>query len=476
MKKEYFFFAAIALFVLSCGNDRSVVTDLFPVRVNKEYGYIDRAGKTVIPNKFSKAGCFSDGLAVVASTDSVRLWGYIDKSGNYIIAPAYAAATTFSEGIAFVVAANGAPAAIDRKGVVQFTLDDAAGVENFSEGLAAYSVLSPAGEQWGFVDKKGKTIITPRFRGTGYFSGGLCGVMDEKGLWGYINKRGEVIIGSRYNNVYPFARKRAKVSADGKWGIIDNKGNEIISTQYADIDIDRKQYLVKEGDKWGWVDHEGKTVIPAQFSNAFPFNGSRYAAVKLADKWGYIDEVGKYVIQPRYDFAFGFDGDMALVEEGKKYGFIDKEGNYAVTPAFDNISLDYFIKFFAKTSAFYSLKTNKNLPSTTAWKWLTSFYHLDYDEAKMLSTPDTKNILEQFSTLDSIISDSSKQKMAGVIIGIKEAKENGDRAIVTYTLSDNPGKEELLFLVKNDNKWLVQFTKNDKDSAVIAGNNKKNKN
>jgi hypothetical protein len=470
MNNRIYLLAAFLLVLASCRDDRQGVSEFFPVRVGEggqgKYGFIDRAGKTVIPNQFSKEGCFSEGLALVATMDAVPKWGFIDRKGHYTIDPVYTDATAFSDGIAFVTVENGGPTAIDKKGVVQFTLDDAVAAENFSEGLAAYSILGPDGELWGFTDKKGATLIPPSFRDVGYFSDGLCGVMNAQGKWGYVNKKGDVAIAYRYDNVFPFEDKKARVNYSGKWGVIDEQGNSIVIPQYEHIDIDGRNFLIKRGGKWGWINKDGKEIIPVAFDDAFPFRDNAYAAVKQGGKWGYIDQSGEWSIKPRFDFAFGVDGDLAAVAENKKYGFIEMDGSYVIKPVYSNISTDYFIRYFANTSAFYSIRTNKGLPANVAWKWLSHFYHLEYKDALRLSTPETKALLTQFVGLIGGIADSTRQRMAGLIIGVKDARENGDRAIVTYTLSDNPGKDELLFLVKQDGQWRVQFSKNDKQDTA----------
>ena len=105
---------------------------------------------------------------------------------------------------------------------------------------------------------------------------------------------------------------------------------------------------------------------------------------------------------------------------------------------------------------------NKNSPKDVANTWLTSFYHMDYDAAKKVSTDDTKNLLSQLQQLSSMISDSSKKEMKKITITIKDVKEEGDKATVSYMRSDNAtGKEEIIKLVKQNNQWLVQFSKSD---------------
>jgi hypothetical protein len=66
-------------------------------------------------------------------------------------------------------------------------------------------------------------------------------------------------------------------------------------------------------------------------------------------------------------------------------------------------------------------------------------------------------LIEKFANMSDMISDSSRMRMMGLMIGIKDCRQNGDRAIVTYTMSDNRGKDQLLFLVRRNNKWLVEF-------------------
>ncbi len=460
MKKSCLFLLLVLL-VASCDMGNSGGNKLLPVKEGQHYGYIDRTGKTVIPFRYSRAGCYSGGLAVVANSENSPGWGYIDNSGKTVIKQVYCGATTFSEGLAFVVPYGGSPQAIDKNGIVKFSLPDAQGAENFSEGLAAFSVLGAEGEVWGFVDKNGKTRISPQFRSVSYFSSGLCGVMNRNGEWGYINKDAKMAIDYQYDNVRPFDKEKAKVATNGKWAVIDKQGRFILNPRYDDLDIDGEKYLVKHDNKWGWIGGNIGVLIPVLFNDAYPFNNNRFAPVKSGDKWGYINEGGKFIIAPQYDFAFGFDNGLAVVEVGGKYGFIDEGGKYVINPRYDKVPVDYFIRYFAPTTAFYSVKTDVNQPGSIAYKWLSGFYRMDYDEARKYATEDTRALLDQFASISDMISDSTRQQMSGVVIGIRKYRESGNRAIVTYTLSDAKGKEQMLFLVKVGDKWRVQFSKND---------------
>ena len=56
---------------------------LAAVRIKGKYGYIDKTGKMVIPPQFEHAGPFSEGLALINSNGNQC--GYIDKSGKLVI-------------------------------------------------------------------------------------------------------------------------------------------------------------------------------------------------------------------------------------------------------------------------------------------------------------------------------------------------------------------------------------------------------
>jgi len=461
MGKCYRIFLLFILSLAACGPGAPVATQLFPVRVDNQFGYMDRTGKMTITPQYSQAGCFVDGLALVASLDEKPKWGYIDNTGKYVINATYADGTSFSEGIAFVVAENGEPQAIDKTGAVKFRTKDVQAVEDFRDGLAAYSVLTETGERWGFMDKEGKTVIAPQYTSAGFFSEGLCAVANEQDKWGFIDKKGVLKLENKYDNVSPFHNGKAKVMLDGRWGVTDNTGKYLIEPEYDNIDMDGNRYLVQDGNKFGWLDRAGKVVITPRFDDAFPFKGYKYAAVRDGSKWGYINDAGKFAIDAQFDFAFAYDGDIAAVRLNDKEGFINSSGKMFIQPSFDDMSMDYYLRAFAGTSSFSGIATNKNAPLFIAYKWLNKFYHMDFEEAKTVSTDDTKTLLEQFAGMTNLMPDSSKQEMMRIRIAVKDPKEEGDKATVVYTTSDSPENPQMLYLVKNDEKWLVQFSKND---------------
>lgn len=103
---------------------------------------------------------------------------------------------------------------------------------------------------------------------------------------------------------------------------------------------------------------------------------------------------------------------------------------------------------------------NSNSPKASADKFLTGLLHYDYEAAKTVSTEETKNMIDMMAQFSAMMPDSVKQAAKKVKVNIKDAKEEGDKATVTYTTSDDPS-EKKLNMVKQNGKWLVQYSKMD---------------
>jgi hypothetical protein len=106
------------------------------------------------------------------------------------------------------------------------------------------------------------------------------------------------------------------------------------------------------------------------------------------------------------------------------------------------------------------ISCNSNTPKATAEKFLNGLYHMDYKEAKAVSTEDTKKMLDMMEQFSGMMPDSSKQSAKKIKVDIKDVKEEGDKATVIYTTSASTG-EQKLDLVKQNGKWLVQYSKQD---------------
>jgi hypothetical protein len=197
-----------------------------------DVGFIDAHGRVVIPNKFTMAYDFSEGLSAAA----VELFkcGYIDKSGKFAISPTfeftgYQACGTFSEGLAHVVT-GGKYGFIDHSGkfVIPATYDEAF---DFHDGFAVVRRNGEHGDKYGFIDKYGTVLGDIKFSYAHAFSEGLAGVALDGG-WGFINVRGDLVIPAQYEEVGEFSNGLCWVQLNRKFGYIDSSGTLVIQPQY----------------------------------------------------------------------------------------------------------------------------------------------------------------------------------------------------------------------------------------------------
>ncbi len=154
------------------------------------YGYINKQGKLIIPNKFDYAKSFSQGLAIARKYPQKKM-GYINKSGKFSIEPKFEFGRSFSEGVAAVVINN----------------------------------------KYGFIDKNGDMIIQPTYSMVGDFNEGFAWA-EKDNKYGFINKEGKVVIDFIYDFVTDFSEGLAAVGRgdyiNNEWGFINSKGEQTI--------------------------------------------------------------------------------------------------------------------------------------------------------------------------------------------------------------------------------------------------------
>jgi len=234
-----------------------------------KWGFIDGSGSYRIQPAFEAVQFFSEGLAAVMQGEQ---YGFIDSNGKMVIEPKFAGAKGFKDGFATVVRAEKmantvvqTSGFIDKQGkyLVEL-LSDAGG---FSEGLAAARWM---GQYFSYIDTSGKKVIEPgpganrHFQRAGEFSEGLAPVaLQQTGRWGYINRRGEIVISPKFGMAQSFSEGRAAVvDRSGKWGYIDSSGKMVIQPKFSEAAafLNGLAQVGLDGTKIGYIDQDGKYV------------------------------------------------------------------------------------------------------------------------------------------------------------------------------------------------------------------------
>ena len=255
------------------------------------FRFIDRSGQFAVAGEFERAQGFSEGLACVGTRDR---WGYIDTAGRWVIPPRFRWATGFRGSVAVIELDSGRFALIDRsgaavspefdrldqldflgEGLVRFTesgqtgLRDLAGrvavparfdaIMSFSEGLAMVQV----GERYGWIDRTGRVVIEPRFTGGHGFHEGLAVVQHGSLDFAYVDPRGETVItGLRW--AADFSEGLAYVDANNGVGYIDRRGRIRIPGRFSGFSAQGGEFseglAAVEVEPWGYVDRQGRLV------------------------------------------------------------------------------------------------------------------------------------------------------------------------------------------------------------------------
>jgi hypothetical protein len=240
------------------------------------------------------------------------------------------------------------------------------------------------GALWGYMDRGGKIVISPRFQDAADFFEGLAAVR-ENGKWGYANEEGIMEVAATFEAAGDFRGGIAPVLTGRRWGFINPKGTFVIEARFlgvgqfsdglAEIEewdsIKCGQNLFSKDSaplyafrlhtpstqngpcfpakaRFGYINKRGEMAIAAMFAVAGEFSEGR--AVARAEstpesKYGYIDTSGKFAVKPQFDEASVFSESLAAVETGfqsrdgtkisGKWGYIDQEGVFVIPPRFD---------------------------------------------------------------------------------------------------------------------------------------------
>jgi len=222
----------------------------------------------------------------------------------------------------------------------------------------------------GYMDRRGNTVIEPRFDRAGDFAEGLAVVALEKRRT-YIDRRGvvQVTVPRQWRHVRPFSEGLAACRIDGKYGFFDRQGKLVIPPRYdeasdfreglAAVGVDTGSRPYPKADHtskvYGFIDKNGREVVQPTFRWASDFHeGLSY--VCFEGGVGYIDERGTVVIRLEHEVnacpkrcrvyaGYDFSEGLALIEivtsGGGEYRYINKAGVFLPRERFPTPAGDF---------------------------------------------------------------------------------------------------------------------------------------
>jgi hypothetical protein len=219
---------------------------------------------------------------------------------------------------------------------------------DFFEGLAKVEV----GGNWGYIDEKGRYAITPVFQDAGDFHEGLAPVQVNR-TWGFVDRAGKVVISPQFQGAGRFSGGLARIEL---WDRVDCGGGGSAAEFYTKDNAPLYAYQLgginahtacaPRGAGFGYIDQRGRVVIPPSFPVAQDFSEG---AALVGFAWsfagfGFIDTTGKEISPARFGSASSFSEGLAAVEtlpdtsgggnERGRWGYIAHDGTYAIKPQF----------------------------------------------------------------------------------------------------------------------------------------------
>ena len=292
---------------------------LLPAFVNGKYGYINETGRMVIDPVFDQGNPFRDDRALVRAK---QRFGYINPDGVVVIDTIFDEALSFTERCA-EVSYQGSRYLIDTEGDI---LSELAYDSHYSisEGLLCVNLggRNVEIEEHGF-----KQLVT------------------EGGRWGYVDRHGSLVLSPKYLHAMPFSDGLAHVVIEEPGGqhqscYIDHAGGVRFAAPYDHCGQFREGFAVVEYDgKEGYINCLGVLTIGTGLDAALPFSEG-LAPIRIGKFWGFIDQTGTYVIKPRFPEQVGklppspFRDGLACVWAETGYGFIDRTGKLVIPPIF----------------------------------------------------------------------------------------------------------------------------------------------
>ena len=199
----------------------------------------------------------------------------------------------------------------------------------------------PVNGVWGFIDDRGRIVITPRYEAVLPFSEGLAGAKRE-GRWGFVNRSGAEAIPFLYKTVQSFHGGVAIVDsglAEHPVGVIDASGAWVAQPMFRSLMAADGPNGLLFGQKepaggLAFYDRSGNVIL-GPYSLAFPFAEGR-ARVKSENGEWIIDPSGNFIAkQPVTLEGIQFSDGLIAIRRDRKLGYMDLDGNIAIEPRFD---------------------------------------------------------------------------------------------------------------------------------------------
>lgn len=301
------------------------------VKQEKKWGMIDMTGTIKIPFVYDALSYqHTDSSTIVIAQNNSMRYGYIDRNGNILIPADLKQSKQLGKGfIGFsrtgkwgVMKTNGETVCDERYHEIL----------PFSEGVAAVRL----GNRWGYIDTTGAEIIPPKYDKAGPFHEGMARVLVSH-RWGFINRQGSLEIETSFLQARDFSGLSAPVKTREGWGLVDKKGAWLQKPDWSSIvaldSLLPGFFIVRRDYLQGICLSDGKLLVAPRFEG-YKYLGEARIAYRSGSSWGLMDTLGKTITPSYFDLFKPFSEGLAPALRDGKWGYINSNGRFIIRPQF----------------------------------------------------------------------------------------------------------------------------------------------
>lgn len=331
--------------------------DLYPIKSNKKWGYINKEGKIVIEPQYDFAETFECGfgkvilknkigiinaegkLVITPKEDEIDVvcpnyiiikedsaFGLDNTDGKNLIPAEYKQVTFIKEHffelknekkIGFYNARNGklikpifdnyfitdtsiVVSIFDKKGLYNISLNQILEIDNKQIEILNNVVLQKNKDFWAVLDLNGIPLSKPEFLSYKIINNNFLSLKAKTGGSLLFNIDQKIFVSKiPLDNYQIIDSKFIVTTKSNKHGVIDSTGKQILKESYTNIHLNENFFLVEQDGKWGLNDLSGNVIIPTIHNRLFPFKQS-IAVFENNGLKGLINNKGEILISPTF--------------------------------------------------------------------------------------------------------------------------------------------------------------------------------
>jgi hypothetical protein len=357
------------------GKGEREVNQFGKVLMDFKYGYVNKAGKLILPTEFEHINPFQEGLGLIEALGDAKLYkghsGYIfiDKTGQVILNPKHVyLCMPFYGNTAYVeVSQTGfwlAPYDDGRNNGHHKQLYDANGNNIYGN----------------YIDREGNLLIPRKFDTIAPYVLGYLRPVKKAGKWGFVDSMAILRVFPQFTDIDTqnkfFWQKLRRVGLEGRFGFLDTQnGKLVIPLRYEDTKPSMFNHVwIREKHLWGCLNKAGRLFIEFKYTNVYP-SEKGVSIVQQSGKWGVIDTTGQMLTEIMYDEIMPFHEAEAVFKMNGKFGFLGLDGQEKIKATYSQVSsFKQGYAFAIKWGLFIKLNKDGNWVSVklqrVTLKWL----------------------------------------------------------------------------------------------------------